>query len=112
MANVLEEHPELDAHMLLTVHDELVFEVPESTVEAAAELVQDRMERAVDLEVALQADVGWGPNWADAVPGRPLTRALATAAGRPRTGSCEPFRLTTFLPDTYAVRRPRVRILG
>jgi DNA polymerase-1 len=68
VANVLEEHPELDAHMLLTVHDELVFEVPESTVEAAAELVKDRMEHAVDLEVALQADVGWGPNWADAVP--------------------------------------------
>ena len=68
VANVLEEHPELDAHMLLTVHDELVFEVPESTVEAAAELVQDRMEHAVDLEVPLQADVGWGPNWADAVP--------------------------------------------
>ena len=55
-------------HMLLTVHDELVFEVPESTVEAAAELVQERMEQAVDLEVSLQADVGWGPNWADAVP--------------------------------------------
>jgi len=68
VANLLEEHPELDAHMLLTVHDELVFEVPESTVEAAAELVKDRMEHAVDLEVALQADVGWGPNWADAVP--------------------------------------------
>ncbi len=68
VATVLEEHPELDAHMLLTVHDELVFEVPESTVEAAAELVKDRMEHAVDLEVSLQADVGWGPNWADAVP--------------------------------------------
>ena len=64
----LREHPELDCHMLLTVHDELVFEVPEIGVEAAAELVADRMEHAVDLEVPLRADVGWGTNWSDAAP--------------------------------------------
>ena len=54
--------------MLLTVHDELVFEVPAATVEAAAALVQERMEHAVELDVPLQADVGWGPNWSDAAP--------------------------------------------
>jgi DNA polymerase-1 len=64
----LREHPELDCHMLLTVHDELVFEVPASNVEIAAELVKDRMEHAIDLEVPLQADVGWGPNWSEAAP--------------------------------------------
>ena len=64
----LREHPELDCHMLLTVHDELVFEVPEPQVEAAAELVKDRMEQAVELEVPLRADVGWGANWSDAAP--------------------------------------------
>ncbi len=64
----LREQPGLDCHMLLTVHDELVFEVPESNVEAAAELVKDRMEHAVDLEVPLQADVGRGMNWSDAAP--------------------------------------------
>jgi DNA polymerase-1 len=64
----LREHPELDCHMLLTVHDELVFEVPEVQVEAAAELVRDRMEHAVELEVPLRADVGWGANWSDAAP--------------------------------------------
>jgi DNA polymerase I-like protein with 3'-5' exonuclease and polymerase domains len=26
------------------------------------------MEHAIDLEVALRADVGWGPNWAEATP--------------------------------------------
>ncbi len=62
------EHPELDLHVLLTVHDELVFEVPEANVEVAAALVRDRMEHAVDLDVPLQADVGWGPNWSDAAP--------------------------------------------
>ncbi|MGZ8601340.1 MAG: DNA polymerase I [Actinomycetota bacterium] len=64
----LREQPDLDCHMLLTVHDELVFEVPETNVEAAAELVRDRMEHAVDLEVPLQADVGRGTNWSDAAP--------------------------------------------
>ena len=64
----LRDHPELDCHMLLTVHDELVFEVSEATVEAAAKLVEDRMEHAVDLDVPLQADVGWGLNWSEAAP--------------------------------------------
>jgi DNA polymerase-1 len=59
---------ELDCYMLLTVHDELVFEVPESNVEEAAELVRGRMEQAVDLEVPLLADVGWGPDWSAAAP--------------------------------------------
>jgi DNA polymerase-1 len=54
--------------MLLTVHDELVFEVPEVQVVAAAELVRDRMEHAMDLEVPLVASIGWGPNWSDAAP--------------------------------------------
>jgi DNA polymerase-1 len=64
----LREHPKLDCHMLLTVHDELVFEVPSANVDKAAALVKDRMEQAVKLDVALQADIGWGPNWAVAAP--------------------------------------------
>ncbi|MEX0991927.1 MAG: DNA polymerase I [Actinomycetota bacterium] len=62
------EDSDLDLHMLLTVHDELVFEVAASQVEVAAELVRDRMEHAVELVVPLVADIGWGPNWADAAP--------------------------------------------
>jgi DNA polymerase-1 len=64
----LRDTPDLDCHMLLTVHDELVFEVPEAQVVAAAELVRDRMEHAMDLEVPLVASIGWGPNWSDAAP--------------------------------------------
>jgi DNA polymerase-1 len=64
----LRDEPGLDCHMLLTVHDELVFEVPEAGVEAAAALVRERMEHAVDLEVPLQADLGWGKNWSEAAP--------------------------------------------
>jgi DNA polymerase-1 len=64
----LRQAPELGCHMLLTVHDELVFEVDADRVEAAAALVRERMEHAMDLDVALQADLGWGPDWAVAAP--------------------------------------------
>jgi DNA polymerase I len=62
------EEAGLDCHMLLTVHDELVFEVAADQVEEAAKQVKDAMEGAYDLKVPLRADVGWGPNWAEAVP--------------------------------------------
>ncbi|MDP9343156.1 MAG: DNA polymerase, partial [Actinomycetota bacterium] len=58
----------LDCHMLLTVHDELVFEVAEEQVEEAAKLVKDEMEAAYELKVPLRADIGWGQNWAEAAP--------------------------------------------
>jgi DNA polymerase-1 len=59
---------ELDCHMLLTVHDELVFEVAADHVEEAAALVKAEMEAAETLAVPLRADLGWGPNWAEAAP--------------------------------------------
>ena len=68
VARALRERRELDCHMLLTVHDELVFEVPADRADEAAEVVRDRMEHAVDLDVPLRADIGWGPNWSAAVP--------------------------------------------
>ena len=57
-----------ECRMLLTVHDELVFEVAKDRVEEAAEVVKKQMESAYDLTVPLRADIGWGPNWAQAVP--------------------------------------------
>jgi DNA polymerase I len=64
----LGERGDLDCHMLLTVHDELVFEVPADRAEEAGALVKERMESAVDLEVDLRADLGWGANWSEAAP--------------------------------------------
>jgi DNA polymerase-1 len=64
----LREQTGLECHVLLTVHDELVFEVPKEHVEQAADVVRDRMEHAVDLDVPLRADIAWGPNWSEAAP--------------------------------------------
>jgi DNA polymerase-1 len=58
----------LPATMLLTVHDELVFEAEASEVEAVADVVRKEMEAAYHMTVPLRADVGWGPTWADAAP--------------------------------------------
>jgi DNA polymerase-1 len=64
----LHDAPELDCHMLLTVHDELVFEVPKDHLQEASELVRQGMEHAIDLDVPLVASIASGPNWADAAP--------------------------------------------
>ncbi|MGQ0679725.1 MAG: DNA polymerase I [Actinomycetota bacterium] len=52
--------------MVLTVHDELVFEVPEAEVQGAAEIVREQMQSAIELDVPLTVDLAWGANWADA----------------------------------------------
>ena len=54
------------ARMVLTVHDELVFEVPERAVEQAAAKTKAIMESVYPLDVPLVVDVGWGRNWAEA----------------------------------------------
>ena len=53
------------ARLLVQVHDELVFEVPEAEVEDLRELVVQRMEGAMDLKVPLKVDVGVGGSWYD-----------------------------------------------
>ena len=57
---------ELDATLLLQVHDELIFEVADKDVEAAVKLVKNTMENVVQLSVPLIAEVGIGNNWKDA----------------------------------------------
>ena len=56
----------LRTRMILTVHDELLFEAPRDEAEAAAAVVRERMEAAVVLSVPLTVDVGIGDNWRDA----------------------------------------------
>jgi len=55
-----------DARMILTVHDELLFEVPASRAREYGEIVREAMQAAAQLIVPLTVDVGIGPNWNDA----------------------------------------------
>jgi DNA polymerase-1 len=55
-----------DAHMLMQVHDELVFEVRADAVEAIRAGVIERMSGAAELAVPLLVDVGVGANWDEA----------------------------------------------
>ena len=55
-----------DSPMILTVHDELLLEVPVSRADEIAELVRERMEGAAELSVPLTVDVGVGRTWKDA----------------------------------------------
>ena len=54
------------ARMILTVHDELVFEVPTERVGVAKARIKEEMEGAMKLLVPLVVDVGSGDNWAKA----------------------------------------------
>jgi len=55
----------LKTRMVLQVHDELLFEVPEDEKKEVEDLVRSEMEGVVKLNVPLVADLGFGPNWRD-----------------------------------------------
>lgn len=56
-----------EVRMLLQVHDELVFELPEKDIESASSVIRDVMKSAaeplVKIDVPLVVDIGTGPNW-------------------------------------------------
>ncbi len=54
------------ARMVLTVHDELDFEVPVELADEAAAKIKTAMETVLPLDVPLEVDVGYGPTWAEA----------------------------------------------
>ena len=54
------------ARMILTVHDELLFEVPKAEADELAALVTESMQSAAQLSVPLTVDVGIGENWKEA----------------------------------------------
>jgi DNA polymerase-1 len=56
----------LRGRMILTVHDELVFDCPGEELEALLGLVVPAMEGAMDLDVPLKVETGSGPNWSEA----------------------------------------------
>jgi DNA polymerase-1 len=70
MDEALSEAGLTDVRMLLQVHDELVFEVPDGQEERASEVIKRVMasaaEPAIQLDVPLDVEVGWGAHWGEA----------------------------------------------
>ncbi|QAV22867.1 DNA polymerase I [Proteus hauseri] len=55
-----------DVHMIMQVHDELVFEVRESYLDTANAMIHQLMETSMELAIALKVEVGIGNNWDEA----------------------------------------------
>lgn len=56
----------IEAKMIMQVHDELVFEVAEQKVKAASQKIKELMEGAAKLAVPLIVEIGVGDNWDEA----------------------------------------------
>jgi DNA polymerase-1 len=56
----------LKVRMIIQVHDELVFEVPQDELTAVSAMVKEEMEKVVTLNVPLEVDVNWGTSWSEA----------------------------------------------
>ena len=54
---------QLDIHMVMQVHDELVFEIHESLLDSAVAKIQKIMENVIQLSVKLEVNIGIGDNW-------------------------------------------------
>ncbi len=59
---------EMQARILLQIHDELVIEAPSDEIPALAKLVRTTMTTALDLKTPLKVDIAVGPNWLDVEP--------------------------------------------
>lgn len=60
------QHSKIDVKMIMQVHDELIFEVANDSVEQAVVEIKKCMEGAAELSVPLIVDVGVGKNWDEA----------------------------------------------
>jgi DNA polymerase-1 len=68
MIEIAQELPEvsLKSRLLLQVHDELLFEVPDGEIERIKKLVKEKMENIVKLDVPVTVEIGVGKNWGEA----------------------------------------------
>ncbi len=57
---------QLHSRLIMQVHDELVFEVPEDELVRMEQLVEEEMGRAVEARVPLKVDISYGANWSEA----------------------------------------------
>ena len=56
----------MDTRIILSVHDELVFDVPETEIQKASAIIKEEMENVIVLEVPLVVEIGLGDNWLEA----------------------------------------------
>jgi DNA polymerase-1 len=59
------EELDLSTRMIMQVHDELVFEVPEEELQKAIPMIRSEMEKVMDLTVPLKVSIHAGKNWAE-----------------------------------------------
>jgi DNA polymerase-1 len=59
------EEQNLSTKMIMQVHDELVFEVPEEELQKAIPMIQNEMENVMKLSVPLKVSISSGKNWAE-----------------------------------------------
>ena len=64
--NWIEKEPNTKGKMIMQVHDELVFEVPDNEVETFKKIIPELMEKVASLSVPLIVDIGEGHNWEQA----------------------------------------------
>lgn len=60
------EQEQLSGKMIMQVHDELVFDVPQDEVAAFEKIITKRMKEAIELEVPIEIEIGKGANWLEA----------------------------------------------
>jgi DNA polymerase-1 len=60
------EEQGMKTNMVIQIHDELVFEVPEEELKEAEDLVRHEMEGVIDISVPLKIDISSGKNWSEA----------------------------------------------
>ena len=62
----LKAHPEWDAHLILTVHDSIILEMPKNNLAPVIKMCHQKMTENVDnMQVPMAADIEIGPNWGD-----------------------------------------------
>ena len=108
------EEGRLEGKMILQVHDELVFEIPEREEEAFAELVPRVMVTAYELQGGLEVEAKAGPNWAEVKKGGRVAclSFLRSRRSRPTSGrssSAAPSPRSTFGSRRSSATRSRRR---
>jgi DNA polymerase-1 len=60
------EQRNLKSKMILQVHDELVFDVHKTEIEAVKSIVADKMQNAIKMDVPVEIEINTGINWLEA----------------------------------------------